>query len=47
MLVKDFFKWARKESEVELDLMEKKGIEYTISDKDKLANFKSIGQRLR
>ena len=27
--------------------MEKKGIEYTISDKDKLANFKSIGQRLR
>ena len=47
MLVKDFFKWARNESKVELDLMEKKGIEYTVSDDDKLANFKSIGERLK
>jgi len=46
MLVKDFFKWANETTKTELELMQKKGIEYTVSNSDKLANFKSIGKRL-
>jgi|TARA_R110002167_G_scaffold344946_1_gene554547 hypothetical protein len=47
MKVKDFFKWADKEFEVEMELMRVKGKEYTVSDEDKLKNFKSIGDRLK
>lgn len=46
MLVKDFFEWAEKEFKVEMELMRDKGKEYTVSDEDKLKNFKSIGERL-
>jgi len=47
MKVKDFFKWADKEFETEMELMRVKGKEYTVSDEDKLKNFKSIGDRLK
>ena len=47
MKVKDFFKWADKEFEEEMRLMDVKGKEYTVSDDDKLKNFKSIGERLK
>ena len=47
MKVKDFFKWADKEFEIEMELMRVKGKEYTVSDEDKLKNFKSIGDRLK
>ena len=46
MLVKDFFKWAEKEFKTEMHLMNAKGKEYTISNEDKLRNFKFIGERL-
>jgi len=45
--VKDFFKWADKESKIEMELMRVKGKEYTVSDEDKLKNFKSLGERLK
>jgi hypothetical protein len=46
MTVKDFFKWADKEFDIEMKLMRVKGEEYTVSDEDKLKNFKSIADRL-
>jgi|TARA_R100000742_G_C4215446_1_gene40666 7-cyano-7-deazaguanine synthase in queuosine biosynthesis len=46
MKVSKFFKWARKEFDKEMNIMDGKGIEYTVSDKDKLKNFKSIAERL-
>ena len=46
MLVKDFFEWAEEEFKTEMELMRDKGKEYTVSDEDKLKNFKSIGERL-
>jgi len=46
MKVKDFFKWADEEFKVEMELMRVKGEEYTISNEDKLKNFKSIADRL-
>ena len=46
MTVKDFFKWADKEYATEMELMRVKGEEYTVSDEDKLKNFKSIADRL-
>jgi len=46
MLVKDFFDWANEEFKTEMSLMKVKGKEYTVSDEDKLKNFKSIGERL-
>ena len=46
MTVKDFFKWADKEYATEMKLMRVKGEEYTVSDEDKLKNFKSISDRL-
>jgi len=47
MLVKDFFLWAENEFKIEMQLMKVKGQEYTVSDEDKLKNFKSIGERLK
>ena len=47
MLVKDFFLWAENEFRIEMQLMKVKGQEYTVSDEDKLKNFKSIGDRLK
>ena len=47
MKVKDFFKWADKEFETEMELMRVKGKEYSVSDEDKLKNFKSIAERLK
>ena len=46
MKVKDFFKWADKEFKTEMELMRVKGEEYTVSNEDKLKNFKSIADRL-
>ena len=46
MTVKDFFKWADEEYATEMELMRVKGEEYTVSDEDKLKNFKSIADRL-
>ena len=46
MKVKDFFKWADEEFKIEMELMRVKGEEYTISNEDKLKNFKSISDRL-
>ena len=42
MKVKDFFKWADEEFKVEMELMRVKGKEYTVSDEDKLKNFKFL-----
>ena len=42
MKVKDFFKWSEEEFKIEMELMRVKGKEYTVSDTDKLKNFKSI-----
>ena len=47
MKVKDFFKWADEEFKTEMELMRVKGKEYTVSDEDKLKNFKSIAERLK
>ena len=47
MTVKDFFEWADREFIEEMDLMQVKGKEYTVSDNDKLKNFKSIAERLK
>lgn len=47
MKVKDFFKWAEEEFKTEMKLMRVKGKEYTVSDEDKLKNFKSIAERLK
>jgi len=46
MKVKDFFKWADEEFKTEMELMRVKGEEYTVSNEDKLKNFKSIADRL-
>ena len=46
MKVKDFFKWADEEFKIEKELMRVKGEEYTVSNEDKLKNFKSIADRL-
>jgi predicted RND superfamily exporter protein len=46
MKVKDFFEWADKEFKSEMELMRVKGEEYTVSNEDKLKNFKSIADRL-
>ena len=46
MKVKDFFTWAEEQFKTEMELMKVKGQEYTVSDEDKLKNFKSIGERL-
>ena len=46
MKVKDFFKWAEEEFKTEMELMRVKGEEYTVSNEDKLKNFKSIADRL-
>ena len=46
MKVSKFFKWARTEFDKEMNIMDGKGIEYTVSDKDKLKNFKSIAERM-
>lgn len=46
MLVKDFFDWANEQFKTEMSLMKVKGKEYTVSDEDKLKNFKAIGERL-
>ena len=47
MKVKDFFKWSEEEFKTEMELMRVKGKEYTVSDTDKLKNFKSIAERLK
>ena len=47
MKVKDFFRWSNKEFKIEMELMRVKGKEYTVSDEDKLKNFKSIAERLK
>ena len=47
MLVNYFFLWAENEFRIEMQLMKVKGQEYTVSDEDKLKNFKSIGDRLK
>tara|TARA_B100001939_G_scaffold22418_2_gene18286 strand:+ start:4501 stop:4923 length:423 start_codon:yes stop_codon:yes gene_type:complete len=46
MKVENFFKWAREEFDKEMHIMDGKGQEYTVSDEDKLKNFKSIAERL-
>tara|TARA_R100001594_G_scaffold140980_1_gene186547 strand:+ start:4656 stop:4976 length:321 start_codon:yes stop_codon:yes gene_type:complete len=46
MKVNDFMKWAKVMQEEENRLMLVKGEEYTVSDKDKFKNFKSIGDRM-
>jgi|TARA_R100000808_G_C2094441_1_gene113613 hypothetical protein len=46
MKVKDFFEWADHEFSKEMEIMVGKGKEYTVSDEDKLKNFKSIAERL-
>jgi hypothetical protein len=47
MKVKDFFEWADEQHLKEMKLMLDKGKEYTVSDEDKLKNFKSIAERLK
>lgn len=46
MKVNEFMKWAKVMQEEENRLMLVKGEEYTVSDKDKFKNFKSIGDRM-
>jgi hypothetical protein len=41
----DFISWSRDEFEEEMKIMNSKGQEYTVSNPDKLFNFKSIGER--
>jgi len=45
MKVPDFFKWAEETFNEEMSIMQDKGKEYTISNEDKLKNFKSIAER--
>ena len=47
MKVNEFFNWAEREFEAEMELMRDKGREYTVNDEDKLKNFKSIAERLK
>lgn len=47
MKVAEFFNWAEREFEAEMELMRDKGREYTVNDEDKLKNFKSIAERLK
>jgi len=46
MKVNDFLEWSKEMVAIEERLMIDKGIEYTVSDDDKLKNFKSLGERL-
>jgi 7-cyano-7-deazaguanine synthase in queuosine biosynthesis len=46
MKVDDFFEWATDRFTEEMEIMNSKGKEYTISDEDKLKNFKSIAERI-
>tara|TARA_R100001480_G_scaffold27132_1_gene37380 strand:- start:379 stop:705 length:327 start_codon:yes stop_codon:yes gene_type:complete len=46
MKVNDFMKWAKSMQDEENRLMLVKGEEYTVSNKDKFKNFKSIGDRM-
>ncbi len=46
MRVSDFFKWSESMQKEENRLMQVKGEEYTVSDKDKFKNFKSIAERM-
>jgi len=45
MKVPDFIEWAEEIQSRENKIMLLKGEEYTVSDKDKFKNFKSIGER--
>lgn len=47
MKVSDFFKMAENDFADEMELMSVKGKEYTVSDADKLKNFKSIAERMK
>ena len=47
MNVDDFFKFSKQEYRKEMVLMRDKGVEYTVSDIDKLANFHSLGERMK
>ena len=47
MKVDEFFEWMAEVQKSELNLMMAKGKEYTVSDEDKLKNFKSIAERLK
>ena len=47
MKVNEFFNWAEREFEAEMELMRDKGMEYTVNDEYKLKNFKSIAERLK
>jgi len=47
MKVADFFKWMKVVQEEEYQIMVGKGKEYTVSDEDKLKNFKSIAERMK
>lgn len=46
MKVDTFFKMMKSIQKDELNIMINKGKEYTVSNDDKLKNFKSIGERL-
>ena len=46
MKVKEFFDWAKSVQKKENEIMFVKGKEYTVSDKDKFKNFKSIAERM-
>lgn len=47
MKVDAFFKWMKEVQEEEYTIMVGKGKEYTVSDEDKLKNFKSIAERMK
>lgn len=47
MKVETFFKWMKEVQEEEYTIMVGKGKEYTVSDEDKLKNFKSIAERMQ
>tara|TARA_Y100000401_G_C8243991_1_gene184540 strand:- start:310 stop:708 length:399 start_codon:yes stop_codon:yes gene_type:complete len=47
MNVDDFFKFSKQEYRKEMVLMRDKGVEYTVSNVDKLANFHSLGERMK
>ncbi len=47
MKVEAFFKWMKEVQEEEYNIMVGKGKEYTVSDEDKLKNFKSIAERMK
>ena len=47
MNVETFFKWMKEVQEEEYQIMVGKGKEYTVSDEDKLKNFKAIAERMK